>query len=39
MSNKLVVDIAHYTKSVDPLPLHEASIQLMILKAIPISPQ
>jgi len=32
MLNKLVVDIAHYTEGVDPLPLHEASIQMMILK-------
>jgi hypothetical protein len=30
--NKLVVDIARYTEGVDPLPLHEASVQLMILK-------
>lgn len=32
MLNKLVVDIATYTKGVDPLPLHDASVQLMILK-------
>jgi hypothetical protein len=32
MLNKLVVDIAHYTKGVDPLPLHNANVQLTILK-------
>jgi hypothetical protein len=32
MLNRLVVDIAHYTKAVDPLPLHEAGVQMMILK-------
>jgi hypothetical protein len=33
MFNKLAVDVANYTKGIDPLPLHDASIQLMILKA------
>lgn len=28
MFNKLVVDIAHYTKGIDPLPLHEANTNL-----------
>ena len=32
MLNKLVVDIARYTKGVNPLPLHEASIQMVVLK-------
>jgi GH25 family lysozyme M1 (1,4-beta-N-acetylmuramidase) len=32
MLNKLVVDIARYTEGVDPIPLHEASVQLVILK-------
>lgn len=32
MRNKLVVDIAGYTEGVDPLPLHDASIQMVILK-------
>lgn len=32
MLNKLVVDIAHYTKGVNPVPLHDASVQLIILK-------
>src|SRR5687767_15054928 len=32
MLNKLVVDIVRYTEGVDPIPLHEASVQLMILK-------
>jgi hypothetical protein len=30
--NRLVVDIAHYAKGIDPLPLHEANVQLVILK-------
>jgi hypothetical protein len=33
MLNKLVVDIASYTEGVDPLPLHEAGVQMVILKA------
>ncbi len=33
MRNKLVVDIARYTASVDPLPLLEGGTQLVILKA------
>jgi exopolysaccharide biosynthesis protein/GH25 family lysozyme M1 (1,4-beta-N-acetylmuramidase) len=33
MLNKLVVDIARYTAGIDPLPLHEGSVQLVILKA------
>ncbi len=32
MLEKLVVDIARYTKSVDPAPLHAASVQMVILK-------
>jgi len=32
MLNKLVVDIARYTEGVDALPLHEASVQMVILK-------
>jgi SH3-like domain-containing protein len=32
MLNKLVVDIAYYNKGVDPSPLHDASVQLVILK-------
>ena len=32
MLNKLVVDIADYTESVNPLPLHQASTQMVILK-------
>jgi hypothetical protein len=30
--NKLVVDLAGYTDCVDPLPLHEAGVQMAILK-------
>jgi hypothetical protein len=33
MLNKLVVDIAGYTEGVDPLPLHDAGVKLVILKA------
>src|SRR6266498_3369047 len=33
MLNKLVVDISHHQKSVDPLPLLEAGVQLVIIKA------
>ncbi len=33
MLNKLVVDISHHQKSVDPLPLLEAEVQLVIIKA------
>ncbi len=32
MLNKLVVDIARYTAGVNPLPLHDASVQMVILK-------
>ena len=32
MLNKLVVDIARYTLSVDPAPLHDAGVQMVILK-------
>ncbi len=32
MFDKLAVDIAKYTKGIDPLPLHDASVQLVILK-------
>jgi hypothetical protein len=32
LSNKLVVDIANYTAGVDPIPLHQASVQMAILK-------
>jgi hypothetical protein len=32
MLNKLVVDIALYTEGVDPLPLHEAGVQMAVLK-------
>lgn len=32
MLNKLVVDIARYTEGVDPIQLHEGTVQLMILK-------
>lgn len=33
MLNKLVVDIAQYTGGVDPLPLHDAGVKMVILKA------
>jgi len=33
MLNKLVVDTAFYTEGVEPLPLHEAGVQMVILKA------
>ena len=33
MLNKLVVDIARYTEGVDPLPLHDAGVKMVILKA------
>src|SRR5690349_13522674 len=32
MLNRLVVDIARYTEGVDPIPLHQASVELVILK-------
>ena len=32
MLNKIVVDIAYYTQGVDPFRLHDASVQLVILK-------
>ena len=32
MLNKLVVDIASHTEGVDPLPLHDAGVQMVILK-------
>jgi hypothetical protein len=32
MLNKLVVDIERYTEGIDPLPLHDADVQMVILK-------
>lgn len=36
MLNKLVLDIAAYTASLDPIPLHDAGVKLVILKADPL---
>jgi hypothetical protein len=33
MLNKLIVDIASYTEGLDPLPLHDAGVKMVILKA------
>jgi hypothetical protein len=32
MLNKLVVDVTHNAEGIDPLPLHEAAVQMVILK-------